>query len=176
MKDGFQKVLRGLGHIYCEHPEPEHEGEPDRIRHIGMVYQPTGKVLPICSENPDTAETQNVLGCPALWLDSNCAECRKCDGSDYLAITKRSLMLNIIHALINTEQLFLDAMYWNFHNPNEKPMNPDPDGFLAEEWQKLADQIIQMLERARPTMTKHGDKFGWPETVEEKDGSNANDR
>ncbi len=84
---------------------------------------------------------------------------------DKRPITKRTLLTDVVHNLVNIEQMFVEAIYWKLCRPEEEPINPDPDGYLAEEWAKLADFLIKEIERARQLMTKHGDKHGWPEVV-----------
>ena len=62
--------------------------------------------------------------------------------------------------------MFLEAMYWNFHNRDEEPINPDPDGELAKAWIESRIQIMAMIERFGPTMEKHEGRFGWPVDLE----------
>lgn len=156
MSDRFTRALQQLGHIY----EPRETVEPRRVRHIEKLYVPTGDIKPICG-----AEGTGV-SCPALWLDSNCEQCRAIEGLAPAALTKRSLMLDLVNIICDVEQMWLDAMYWNFHNPNEEPQNPDPDGVLAKAWLENQTQIVQMLSRFEPTMKRHEGRCGWPEEID----------
>jgi hypothetical protein len=79
------------------------------------------------------------------------------------------VLINLVNELCNFEQIFLDAMYWNFHNPDENPINPDPDGQLAEGWLMFQRQIVSMTERFKPTMVKHEGRFAWPTDLEDGD-------
>lgn len=154
----FDDVLRSLGHIY----EPrQDEPEEHEVRHILKVYVPTGNVQPRCGAN----EIKGI-GCSNLYADSNCPKCRELEGIKP-SITKRSLMLDIVNALCDFEQGYLDAMYWNFHNRDKEPINPDPDGELAGEWRQYKAHLISMVERFEPTMNRHEMGFGWPEDLED---------
>jgi len=134
---------------------------PNRPRHILKVFTPTNEVRPICgSQDPQG------LGCPELYLDSNCERCREIEELPE-AITKRSLMLALINDMCNIEQMFLDAMYWNFHNPQSASINPDPDGGLAKGWVDHKAQIESMMAKFEPTMLKHEGRFGWPEDLKD---------
>lgn len=156
MEDRFTEALRHLGHIYV--PQPEHEtGGPLPIRHVLKLYVPTGDVAAFCG----SADLQG-LSCPALWPDSNCEQCREAEGLEPF-LTKRSLMIDLVNVICNVEQMFLDAMYWNFHNKTEEPpINPDPDGELAKAWIDSRIQLLSMMARFEPTMQKHEGRFAWP--------------
>jgi hypothetical protein len=153
MSDRFTEALRYLGHIY--EPRPADAEIKHSIRHIEKCYLPTGDVKPICG-----AEGQG-LACPNLYPDANCEQCREIEGVP-VAITKRSLMLDLVNTMCDIEQQFLDAMYWNYHNRDEEPINPDPDGELAKAWTDYKIQIMSMMSRFELTMTKHEGRFGWP--------------
>jgi hypothetical protein len=71
-------------------------------------------------------------------------------------------MLDLVNIMCNVEQMFLDAMYWNYHNPTKMPINPDPDGELAKGWIDARSQLVSMMARFEPTMLKHEGRFGWP--------------
>lgn len=161
MSDRFTEALRHLGHIY----EPRPEGfavEEENVRHVTKVFVPTGEIKPICG----TPNPASGLGCPALWLDSNCERCKEIEGGLAPALTKRSLMLDLVNGMCDIEQMFLDAMYWNFHNPDKEAVNPDPDGDLAKTWLEYEMQITSMMARFKPTMEKHEGRFGWPTDLE----------
>lgn len=160
MTDKFTEALEHLGHIYEPRPEGMEACEP-RVRHVLKVFVPTGDVKARCG----SAEPQG-LGCSALWLDSNCEQCREIEGLEP-ALTKRGLMLDLINSMCDIEQMFLDAMYWNFHNPDEESINPDPDGELAKGWIESQMQIASMLARFEPTMKRHEGRFSWPTDLEE---------
>jgi len=100
-----------------------------------------------------------------LFGDLNCPKCREAVMLDGRSITKRSIMLDAVNSIISIEQMFIEAIYWKMHRSEESPINPDPDGVLAEAWQAQADQIIRMIELARPLMQKHEAKYGWPELL-----------
>lgn len=157
----FDDALRQLGHIYVARSESHPHAE--RVRHIGKVFVPTGDVTAFCQPS-DGTETR-IIGCPDLWPDSNCVKCRALEGFDQDFLTKRSLLLETVNILVDIEQMFLDTMYWNYHNPNETPVNPDPDGFLAEQWGQQVAQIEQMIARFKPTMARHENRFGWPTEI-----------
>lgn len=159
-EDKFNEALRHLGHVYEPRPEGFTAQEPSRVRHVLRVFMPTGDVRPMCG-SPD----QQGLSCPELWLDSNCERCKAIQIIP-LAITKRSLMLDLVNGLCDIEQMFLDAMYWNFHNREQEPINPDPDGELAKSWLEYEMQIISMMARFKPTMGKHEGRFSWPTDLE----------
>jgi hypothetical protein len=155
VRDKFTEALRQLGHIY----EPRSKGITvgHQVRHIAKLFVPTGEVQPICGAEDYTRE----LCCPALYLDSNCERCREIERLPQ-AITKRSLMLDLTNVMCDIEQTFLDAMYWNFHNRDEAPINPDPDGELAKTWLEYKMQINSMMARFEPTLKRHEGRFGWP--------------
>lgn len=155
MEDGFTEALRHLGHVYVPQPEVE-IGGPLPVRHILKLYVPTGDVAAFCG----STDLQG-LGCPALWPDSNCEQCREAQGLGP-SLTKRSLMVDLVNVVCNVEQMFLDAMYWNFHNQIETPINPDPEGELAKAWIESRTQLVSMMARFEPTMQKHEGRFGWP--------------
>lgn len=161
----FETILRGTGHLYCEAPECDLPRVRDRVRHIVKIHLPTGEIRPICGQA--LGDNDQQLCCPGLERDSNCPACIDACGIVDESLTKRSLMLDQVHCLINFEQIFLDVMYWNFHNPDETPINPDPAGELAAAWENRADQIIQMIERCRPMMSRHANRFGWAEEISE---------
>ena len=161
MSDKFSEALRHLGHIYM--PRSEGLAVETRTRHILQVFAPTGEVLPICGADRKQGRS---LGDPALWADSDCGQCCELRGIAP-AITKRSLMLDLINSMCDIEQIFLDAMSWNYHNPNEEPIDPDPDGELAKAWLDDHDQILSMAKRFQPTMEKHEGRFSWPTDLEE---------
>lgn len=157
MSDRFTEALRHLGHIYETGPELIDISPDEQIRHIQKLYVPTGELKSICG-----SDSGRGLGCPALWPDSNCESCKNREGITERFVTKRSLMLDLVNVVCDIEQMFLDAMHWNFHNPTERPINPDPDGELAKVWVDYQMQIILMLGRFEPTMKKHEGRFGWP--------------
>lgn len=159
MSDRFNEALRHLGHIYEQ--QADRVVEPVRIRHVLKVFVPTGNIAARCGSQ----STQGV-GCPALYADSNCEECQEMEGL-LPALTKRGLMLDLVNIMCDVEQMFLDAMYWNFHNPDETPINPDPDGVLANGWIESQMQIIQMMGRFEPTMKKHEGRFNWPTDLDD---------
>lgn len=156
----IDEMLRNLGHCYVL-AETEHK---NRVRHIAKVAL-SGEVLPVCGAKV-RAETK-FLGCPELWLDSDCEQCRAIENIKS-AITKRSLMLNLVNQLCDIEQMFIDAMYWNYHNGNENPINPDPNGEMSQIWLDFQAQLILMMARFKPTMDKHEKYFGWAENFGEK--------
>lgn len=157
MSDKFTTALRQLGHIY----EPRTAEEPRRpVRHIEKCYVPTGELKPFCGADGVG------IGCPDLWLDSNCEQCRTKEGLPASAMTKRSLMLDLVNIMCDIEQMWLDAMYWNYHNPTEEPQNPDPDGILAKAWIDNQSQLLSMMARFDPMMKRHEGRFGWPEVLD----------
>lgn len=163
MSDRFTDALRQLGHVYMERAEDI--AVEERVRHVAKMFLPTDDVKPICGS--DGAE-HRMLGCPQLYLDSNCEQCRESEGLAP-AITKRSLMLHLINTICDIEQIFLDAMYWNFYNPEHEPINPDPDGELAKGWVESQMQIVSMMARFEPTMKRHEGRFGWPSDLDAGD-------
>lgn len=164
MSDKFERALQLLGHIYEARPADFVAEEP-RVRHIERVFLPTGELKPICGD------AGKGLGCPQLWLDSNCEQCREIAGLPPAAVTKRSLMIALVNNMCDIEQMWLDAMYWNFHNSDKEPLNPDPDGTLANAWIENQMQIVSMLARFEPTMKTHEGRFGWPEHLEAADST-----
>jgi hypothetical protein len=166
-KIAFDEVLTHLGHNYCDAPPVAGVPATACIRHIAKVFVPTGEVRAFCEAELVINGGSALIGCPDLWPDVNCPKCLELEGLDGRYLTKRGLMVDLIHNLMTIEQIFLDAMYWNSNNPDEEPINPDPDGLLALQWQSCSDQISKMLDRARGFMTRHGDRFGWPEDIEE---------
>lgn len=167
--DKFEQVLRGLGHVYCESPASELCRASISVRHAARLINDFGEISPFCADPPRAlGENERYITCKQMFRDINCAECMRLLGFTGESLTKRSLLVDCIHILVNIEQSFLDAMYWNFHHPDEEPINPDPDGEQALFWEQQADQIVQMLERARPTMTRHANKFGWPDELKEE--------
>lgn len=158
MREKFTEALQHLGHIY--EPLSEEFVTQERVRHVLKVYLPTGEVRARCG----SPEPQGI-GCLELLLDANCKRCREIEGLPP-ALTKRSLMLDLVNMLCTIEQQFLDAMSWNFHNPDETAINPDPDGELAKGWLDIHQQLIQMMERFEPTMKKHEGRFSWPTDLE----------
>ena len=161
MSNKFTEALGYLGHIY--EPRPPEFIPDDKVRHVLKVFKPTGDIKAICG-----APEVRGVGCPALRLDANCERCREIEGLP-VAITKRSLMLDLINALCDIEQMFLDAMYWNLHNRDKAPFNPDPDGELAKAWLIYKAQIDNMIVRFQPTMENHETRFSWPDSFENTD-------
>lgn len=158
----FEDILRGLGHIYSPEPYPKESSATFRLRHI---VNDSGS---LCGADVPTHGDDFLINCEALHRDSNCTACRKLAGLEETSMTKRSLMLESISILMNIETMFLEAIYWNgwVRKTSEEKFNPDPDGLLAANWEEQADQLIKMLERARPTMAKHANTFGWPDELE----------
>ena len=163
MRDRFSEALRHLGHVYSRAVT---EPRPARVRHIVQVFVPTGEILPICGASPIEAQQ---LGCRELWLDTNCPKCRELRQVPAAVLTKRSLMLDLINTLCDIEQTWLDAMNWNYHNPDKEPINPDPDGALAKGWLEGHEQLIRMLACFEPTMKRHEGRFNWPTDLETPD-------
>jgi hypothetical protein len=159
VSDKFTEALRHLGHIY---EVRKHPPLPDRARHILKVYRPTGEIKARCG-----SEEPQGIGCSDLILDASCERCREIEGIPP-ALTKRGLMLDLVNILCSIEQQFLDAMSWNFHNPNEPPINPDPEGELAKGWLDNYQQLIKMMACFEPTMKHHEGRFSWPADLEEK--------
>lgn len=57
--------------------------------------------------------------------------------------TERQRLINEAARIVNNiEQLFLDTEYWNECHPDNAPLNPDPDGELTQERERL----MRMLE------------------------------
>lgn len=172
----FDQVLSALGHVYFRSEDDVDEPVADRIRHIPKTISETGEIVSLCGDGQPVDGNNSWIQSPGLWLDVNCVECRKRQGIDFRAVTKRSLLLDCVHILMNIEQQFLDAIYWNAfeRGPGEEKHNPDPDGFLAESWEQSADQVTEMIERCRLTMAKHAGRFGWPDEI--TDGKTKTDR
>lgn len=42
----------------------------------------------------------------------------------------------------NIDQMFIDAEYWNSHHPQEKPLDPDPDGQLSR-WKRSMESLLE---------------------------------
>lgn len=163
----YEEVCRALGHIYEDPPDPENARGFAYNRHITKQLLPEGLALTLCARVVDATER---LIAPALWRDSNCDQCRQMAGFAAISLTKRMLLVNCVNLLMNIEQDFLEAMWWN-HNrtEGEEAINPDPDGFLADAWEQNVDQVNRMLERFRETMRNHSSKFGWPELIAKED-------
>jgi hypothetical protein len=163
----FGELLLALGHIYFPSDVCLEDPVDQRVRHIPGNVDDRGNIFPLCGTEPITGNNSWIES-EEMWLDVNCPECRTLKGLDFRSVTKRSLMIDCVHILMNIEQHFLDAMHYNGYEraQGEPPRNPDPDGELAEAWERNADQIIQMMERFRPTMAKHAGRFGWPEEIE----------
>lgn len=161
--DDFQKYLVGTGHVYSDMPD----GVTDLsyLRHIGDRINDRGETSPLCENvaRPLT-DKERAIYSPPLFRDANCPDCLRIVELPEHSLTKRHVMLNCVHLLINIEQQFLDALYWNqvVRAEGEEPINPDPEGELAAAWEQFADQIIMMAERCRPAMASHASRFGWP--------------
>lgn len=167
----FERYLEGSGHVYDDLPDPDVPRSRDLIRHISGQMNENGSVSPICAKTPrPLTNIERGLFSPALFRDVNCPQCLLQAGLPERSLTKRGLLLDSVHELINIEQVFLDALYYNnvLRAENDVPINPDPDGELAEAWLTTAGQLITMLNRICPAMESHSDRFGWPLDIEEK--------
>jgi hypothetical protein len=166
-QERFERILTALGHNYIEDaPELEGSSATDRVRHLSWPDTP---VKPLCrSRRKKSDPDAGFLMLRELFADINCPKCREAlMMDDKRAITKRTLMVELVNSMISIEQMFVEAIYWKLCRSEEKPINPDPDGLLAEGWQANANQLIKMIEMARPLMEYHGDKYGWAETLTE---------
>ncbi len=158
----FEKLLRCYGHFYTESPDEENKAA-HRVRHLGLSQSEDLRVL--CTNRPVDADHDQILMLSQLFHDLDCVECRAVIGLPRHSLTKRGLMIDIVNILVNLEQMFIEAIYWKEFRSDAEPINPDPDGVLAQQWQIQADQIIQMIERCRPLMQKHENRYGWPEEL-----------
>ena len=161
--DRFAHILAALGHNYVE-DTPEGVSATDRVRHLSWHDKPSHPLCNSRREKPDP--DAGFLMLRELFADINCPKCREAMMmDDKRPITKRTMMVELIHSMISIEQMFVEAIYWKMCRSEEAPINPDPDGQLAQAWQSNADQIIKMIEMARPLMERHGDRYGWAETL-----------
>lgn len=167
----FDDVLRQLGHFYFESSVPEDSPTvTERVRHMAKSIDPDGAARAICSGETITGSNESWLVTHHLMADVNCVSCREVLGLKKNLVTKRSLLIECVHIVMNLEQLFLEAMYTNsIRSEGTDPINPDPDGELAEMWEEHVNQIKSMLGRFEPTMLKHAAMFGWPEELEQED-------
>lgn len=165
-QEKFKRILTALGHNYVEDaPEIEEVSATGRVRHLAWPDMP---LRPLCqSEKKSHSDPKaSFIMLRELFADINCPKCREAMMmDDKRAITKRTLMVDMVHSMMSIEQMFVEAIYWKLRRSEEAPINPDPDGTLAMEWQKCADQVIRMIEMARPLMQHHGDKYGWADTL-----------
>lgn len=153
----FQDLLKQTGHVYPDY-ESNHVTE---LRHAYVLVQ--GDIVTGCGKI--FQDVKRGVGCPGLWPDVNCPVCRA-TVKPKSALTKRRVLTAIVDDLINIEQLFLDAAWWNVNNADKPPLNPDPDGQLAATWSELNREAISILDRMRGLMEDHYNKFGWPENVD----------
>ena len=62
-----------------------------------------------------------------------------------LIIYRDKLIQRFTKLRAEIRQLFLDIEHWNSIHPDEKPIDPDPDGRLK----RMADAIDKMLAREK---------------------------
>ena len=69
------------------------------------------------------------------------------DGDALDAHTRGIIVENTRHLRAEIEQIFIDCAYWNEHvrKPHEKPVDPDPDGRLRREADKLDEWLRDEL-------------------------------
>jgi len=56
---------------------------------------------------------------------------------------KERILRQAQNILAEINQIFLDAEHWNNNHPDEKPINPDEDGFLHH----MAEILVGVLTR-----------------------------
>lgn len=56
---------------------------------------------------------------------------------------ERQRLINEAARIANDiDQHFMDARYWNHYHPNEKPLDPDPDGQMVK-WKQSLESMLK---------------------------------
>lgn len=154
-RDHFDQVLKVAGHYPIEEPS---EQPPEQIRHFTII----GRKVTLCGIRMNN--NLRRISIPDFVRDVNCPKCRKAAGIEGWSITKRSLMTACAQRLADIEIHLLEVYAYNlFYDDN---MNPDPDGELASEWLRIADELIAMVERCRAPIERLETSQGWPDIVQ----------
>lgn len=89
-------------------------------------------------------------------------------------ITRQTLIKDAVRQMLEIEDLFNTADYWNrnVRKADEDPINPDPDGELAKAWLNFSEEMVGLLMRVRPAFTKHFEQYR-PKNIVEFKNHNA---
>jgi hypothetical protein len=74
-------------------------------------------------------------------------------------ITRQHIMREALRLMLDIEDQFNTATRWNRLHKEEEPINPDPNGELAEMWLNFHEELLGLSLKYRPVMEAHFSKY-----------------
>jgi hypothetical protein len=139
-----------------------------RIIHYALLG-PQGEAGAFCSDPPrplNRDDDEHWILSKWLYDEVTCDACRAKLGLPEEP-SRGSLLRDNLEIRLNMAFQFVDANYWNrnVRKPDERKINPDPDGWLASQFLRLTKEFDEMMQPFVRMMEKHEGQFGWPEIV-----------